>query len=455
MRHNALKTIQRYSMLSEGCRIVVGCSGGADSIALLSFLLELRQERNLTVEACHVNHLLRGAEAQRDEEFCRQFCQERGVPLHVFRENMAEGAQKAGCSVEDYSRQRRYVYFAQLTPDETDRIATAHHANDLAETQLFHLARGTGSKGLIGIPPVRGKIIRPLLYCSRKEIEAYCQEQGLSYVTDSSNACDEYSRNRLRIHVLPQLEKINPAFVKSAVRLSKQLQLEEDYLEKQVEMAEKQICLSKNCWSRKGFISLHPALQQRLLARWLQTSEADCSSKKIQDMLKLISENGTMELCRNHYLQVTDEQIRLKEAAKLQPFFSVPMKVGDISLFEGKILRVQPLDCTKYKFFANNQSKALKNVLDCDKISGVAVIRQKIPGDAIWLPGHSKPSSFKKLLNQKKVSLEERSRLAVLCDEKGPLWLEGFGVRADVLPSETSKNLLIVHVLDCDNQNKK
>ena len=207
MRHNALDTMEQYGMLRKGDRVVVGFSGGADSAALLSFLLELRQEWQLNLVACHINHQLRGEEALRDEELCRNFCEERGIELHIFRENIAEGAKQAGMSVEEFARERRYARFRELLLSDSDKIATAHHGNDMAETLLFRLARGTGLKGLTGIPPVRGNIIRPLLFCTREEIESYCREQGIPYINDSSNETDAFLRNRLRHHVMPFLKK--------------------------------------------------------------------------------------------------------------------------------------------------------------------------------------------------------------------------------------------------------
>lgn len=447
MRHSALDIIEEYNMLPYGSRVIVGLSGGADSIALLSFLHELQADRKLELEACHINHRLRGEESQRDEDFCRSFCADRGIKLYVFRRNVAEEAKQAKKSVEEYARQVRYECFSSLCRSQEDKIATAHTANDLAETLLFHVTRGTGTKGLIGIPAVRGNIIRPLLYCSRKQIEAYCEEKKLTFVTDSSNLSDVYSRNRLRHHVIPQLEEINPAFLKSAVRLSKQTVLEEDYLQKQLEQELKNIALTESSWSRSGFTELHPALQKRAAAYWLENCGAELSEKKINDALLTIQQGGTLELCKGKYLE-SGAVIRLKFAVQLQEFFSVPLEMGGNPLFLGKTVKIDLLDREKFEFFANIEKEGLKNAFDYDKIYGKAVIRQRIPGDAIKLKGWNHPHSFKKMLNQCKISLEERSRLAVICDEKGPLWLEGFGVRADALPDEQSVNIATICVLE-------
>lgn len=447
MRRKALDTIKEFDMLPAGCRVIVGFSGGADSVALLSFLWELRQSFSLEVVACHINHQLRQDEAKRDEDFCRIFCQDRGIPLSIFREEIAAGAKEQRKSVEEYARQVRYERFTSLCSSPTDRIATAHHANDLAETQLFHMARGTGLKGLMGIPPVRDRIIRPLLYCSRQEIEGYCREQGLPYVTDSSNFSLEYSRNRIRHHIIPQLEEINPSFIKSAVRLSKQAALEEDYLKMQLDRELQRIFCGEDGWSREGFQHLHPAMKKRAAAFWLEQSEADVSQKKIDDLLTVIDATGTLELRQGKYLQANEQWIRLKEAVKMQAFFSETFKEGKICLFPGKNIEFLPINREKYKFFANNRAEDLKNAFDYDKMYGIAVVRQRLPGDAIQLADCRTKKSFKKLLNEKKISIEERSRLAVLCDEKGPLWLEGFGIRQDVQPDESSSRMILIRVL--------
>ena len=199
MLETVKRTIAAYAMLAPGERVLVALSGGADSVALLLVLREL----GYLVRAFHLNHCLRGAESDRDEEFCRTLCARLGVELAVERVDVAAAAVQQGTGVEETERRVREEWRDEGAKGE--KIATAHTADDNLETVLFHLARGAGAKGLAGIPPVRGQVVRPLLDVGRTQIEAYLAGLGQDYVTDSTNADDAYTRNRIRHTVVPVL----------------------------------------------------------------------------------------------------------------------------------------------------------------------------------------------------------------------------------------------------------
>ena len=446
MLRNALQTVNSYSMFSNGSRIIVGFSGGADSVALLSFLLELKQDFNLEIVPCHINHQLRGDEALRDELFCREFCKKNNLELVVFREDISGGAAREKLSIEEYARKIRYQRFNQLITSSSDKIATAHNANDLAETLIFHIARGTGVKGLISIPPVRDNIIRPLLYCSRLEIENYCRENNLNFVTDSSNLSDDYSRNKIRHHILPKIQELNPAFLKSVERLSKQAEIEQDFWEEFSRKNLNDLQLADQKWNRIAFLQLHSAVQNRIISYLLEINNLEISNKKVYDILEIIQNGGALELKKNFYLKSNFQAFSLEKAPDLQGFFCVEAKFGKNKIFDGKFIDFLKIDKDKFEFFANISSKDLKNIVDYDKIRGNLYIRQKMNGDCIQFKAESKPKSFKKLLNQNKISLEERSRLAVICDDAGVVWLEGFGARFDVLPDDATSNFVLISV---------
>lgn len=206
-------------MLSYGDKIVVGLSGGADSVCLTHALVSLRDSLSLEVEAVHVNHGIRGEEALRDEKFCSDFCKSLGIKLTVFRFDIPLECKKTGESEEECGRRKRYECFKN-TAGENAKIATAHNLNDSAETVLLNIVRGTGCKGLCGIPPIRGNIIRPLIMTSRDDIELYCKENSLDFVTDSTNLQNEYKRNVIRNVVFPTLQKMNPSVLSAFSRLT-------------------------------------------------------------------------------------------------------------------------------------------------------------------------------------------------------------------------------------------
>ena len=191
------RTVRRYQMLPADGRVLCCLSGGADSVALLLCLRELGAE----VCACHLNHQLRGAESERDEHFCKSLCAQLDIPFYAEK---ADIRTRSHVSLETAAREARYAFFERAARQlGAVRIATAHTADDNLETMIFHLARGSGAAGLSGIPPVRGRIIRPLIECERTQIEAYLAQNNQSWCTDCTNQTDDYARNRIRHAVIP------------------------------------------------------------------------------------------------------------------------------------------------------------------------------------------------------------------------------------------------------------
>ena len=230
MKNKIHEAIKRYNMIRRGDRILAALSGGADSVTLLHYLFIYKDILGITVEAAHVNHMLRGKEADRDELFCRSLCEDMGIKLHVKRADVRKIAKDKGLSEELCGRNIRYEFFDEIVNNSGMKIATAHTLSDSIETMIFNLARGTGLKGLCGIPPVRKNIIRPLINCYRSDIENYCKEHNLDYVTDSTNLEDDYSRNFIRHNILPQLKNINIEADKAIGRTIGWLRDDENYL---------------------------------------------------------------------------------------------------------------------------------------------------------------------------------------------------------------------------------
>lgn len=462
MHHKIIETIKENQMIDPGDKIIVGFSGGADSVTLLAFLWEVRKELSVQVTACHVNHSLRGEESDRDELFCRNFCSHRGIPFQAHKIDAATGAKQEGLSVELYARQERYRVFdeaaEQLDNKTPVKIATAHTLSDKAETIIFHMARGTGLKGLEGIPAVRGNIIRPLIDCTRKEVEDYCYTHSLIFMTDSSNLTDEYTRNRIRHRIVPEMLAINPAFAQSIRRLSQSARRDNTYLAELAQQAYDSISQNNTEQiSARALLELDPALGDRVTAMILEQAGAEVSIKKMQDVLQLAKEgSGTMELVRGVYISCENGLLRLKREAETKDYFEVPLFPEsvkpesaiswEIRVFDGKIVNILLCDYENYKKFQKKWPDVLKKSVDYDRIENVAVMRQRKEGDSILLYHKAHGRTLKKLFIEAKIPAEERGSKIVLSDSTGPVWVEGFGCDKRVEPSADSRKILILNI---------
>lgn len=229
---NLLSAAADYQMLQRGDRVLIALSGGADSTALAVLLNEQTDKLGISLHAAHLNHCLRGDESDRDENHVRNLCKRIGLPLTVERIDVAKAAAEDGGGIEETARRIRYAFLERVSDSlGCTKIATAHNLNDNAETVIMNLIRGTGLRGLTGIPPVRGRIIRPLLYCSRESIESFLKDRDIEFVTDHTNFDTKFLRNRIRHRILPLLCEINPLFVDNITEFTKLLRSDAEYLE--------------------------------------------------------------------------------------------------------------------------------------------------------------------------------------------------------------------------------
>ena len=305
--------MERWHMLPpQGGVLLCAVSGGRDSVCLLHYLVSIAAERGFTVAAGHLNHRMR-PEAQRDEDFVRELCRTMNVPFYTEAAPVYETAARWGLGVEETGRKLRYDFlFRTAEQIGAARIATAHHAQDQAETVLLNLLRGTGPEGLGGIPPVRGRIVRPLLQTSRTEIEDYLEAHHLSHVEDSTNEDTHYARNRLRRELWPALETINPALERAIGRTAEILRRENGYLDT---LAAEYLPPSGTAVETAVLLAapepLRPRMARLLLER-LPTGKKDVGAVHIDAMLALAERGGTLDLpdgaravCRNGWLRLT------------------------------------------------------------------------------------------------------------------------------------------------------
>ncbi len=247
LKNKILDTINKYKLINSGDRIVLGVSGGPDSISMLNALNELKSDLKFDIFVAHINHGIR-ENSKLDEQFVMQFCNKIGVELYVLNTNIKKIAEKEKRGLEETGRIVRYNYFDEiLEKTNSNKIAIAHNENDNAETILMNIVRGSGLSGLKGIEPQNGKYIRPLIECKREEIESYCEREELNPRHDESNDENIYTRNKMRNVVIPYIKKeLNPNIIQTINRLSSIVKDDLEYLDKQTEIEYKNVCLEEN-----------------------------------------------------------------------------------------------------------------------------------------------------------------------------------------------------------------
>lgn len=421
-KEDVLSVIKKYNMLENCDRIVVGLSGGADSVCLLSVLNSLKAEYGFSLVAAHINHGIRGAEAQRDEESCKRLCESLNVPLEILHADIPTLSKQQGIGEEECGRIVRYDFFRSLA-GKRGKIATAHNLNDNAETLLLNLVRGAGSKGACGIPPVRDNIIRPLIETDRKSIEKYCEENNLPYVTDSTNLECEYSRNKIRIKVLPTLCEINQNAVGALSGFASRMREQEAFLES-IENEKYALCVKNSVLYEAEFSALDIFLKKRVALRFLnELSHGEAESKHIDDFLRFVGSGKTLVTGSATEIVSRDGKIFKKpeQAEQFSVDFSLDDKKVNLPFCE---INIEEYDT---KDLQNLNKDMLDNLIDCDKISNTLILRSRKDGDKFTFSKRRITKTVKKLFNEDKIPPEVRNRMIILDSDGEVVWLRGYG----------------------------
>lgn len=410
----------RYDFPQTGA-IVVGLSGGADSTLLTHLLLEKYGAARL--HAVHVNHGIRGAEAGRDERFVRDFCAVRGLRLTVFQRDVPRLAAERREGLEECARRVRYACFAETAAGESDTIATAHNADDNAETLLLNLARGMGPRGAGGIPRRRDKLRRPLLGVSRAEVEFLCEVFHLDWVEDSTNAEETYTRNRLRRRVLPELREINPRLSDAVSRFTASMALENDFMQAQAE-ALLRAARTAGGLSLPVLRAAHPALLHRALEIYLQPL-GRMSYEHLLRAADCVLCGGGLTLPGGAVLSVKQDTLTVMDVKPTS--FTLPVTQAEALLPNGKKLIVSRKFIKNGKNSPNVHNLLFKNRLDCDRITGVPVIRTRRAGDRFAPYGRGVTKPVKKLFNELRIPAAARGAVLLLELDGTIVWIEGVG----------------------------
>lgn len=414
-------------MIAPGSIVLVALSGGADSSVMLDVLLKLRKELKIEVSAAHLNHCIRGFEADLDEIFVREKCKELGIELISEKINIVSAAEALGESVELIARNIRYEFLEGARKKlSASYIATAHNANDNLETLLFNLARGSGIDGLCGIPYTRGNIIRPLLDCSRDEIENYATKHNIDFCVDKTNFETEYSRNKLRHGAVPTLIEINPAAVLNARRLSSILKTDSEFIKRCAESAADRIATGPLSLNRNLLLE-EPALISRICEIFAQRATKDdeysISFKHIEQIISLAnnpSPSKSIMLPGGLLVRCEYENMVFATEASSEVFPPVPVSCGrlfwgDYEIIVEKTAKPEKIHSLLNTFF-----------VPCDRINGSLTVRSRRTGDEIKLQNR-KTKTLKKLLVDEKVPQTERDFLPVIADDEKVFGIGGFG----------------------------
>ncbi len=432
MEKSILKAAERFPFSLKGRHITVALSGGADSMAMLYALLGLRDSLEITVSAAHFNHQIRGEEACRDEEFVKRVCRQLGIELFSDSADVPEFARNNKMSLELAARKLRYEFLERVAPD---LIATAHTASDNLETVLLNISRGTGLKGLCGIPTVRGRFIRPICLCTRDMVEKYCTEKGIDFVTDSTNLCDDYTRNKLRHGAVPVLKSVNDSVENTVSRMTAALSEDSDYLES---VADKEYAARKKTdgLCLKDFENLHLAIAKRVIMRYYGDVMGDSPDMlHINGIYSVCIDGGRVSLPKKMAASAYDGVLKIQKQDNMEPktHFTVcfSQSVNDLFTNGEKV---------------NNL--LLKNSFDCDKIIGQLVVRTRQIGDSVRLKNKNCTKTLKKLYTEYRIPLEKRECNPVIADDVGVVWINGIGVADRCAADISSKRILKIDVTE-------
>ncbi|MGN1456724.1 MAG: tRNA lysidine(34) synthetase TilS [Acutalibacteraceae bacterium] len=443
MKNKAYSAVKKYNMLQKNDTVVVGLSGGADSTALLHFLLSIKEEYNLRIIACHINHMLRGAEADSDENFVRKICNDNSVELRVLRVDVHKEAQKRKIGTEECGRQIRYDFFEKTAAEFNAKIATAHTASDNAETVIFNMTRGCGIKGLCGIPPVRDNIIRPLIETTRSEIEEYCRTNGYDFVTDSTNLERDYTRNKIRLDVIPVLKNINPSLEITLARMSSQMRQNEKFI---TDCAENALANAEtpNGYKTAILSQLDDTLLSAALSLLVKKYNIIPEAKHIELIKKIVYNSGAVNLKNNMTAVSKQGFLRIISSVKHLEKEIIPYTDQNLITINNKKISLLKMNIDEFNKYKKINNLVFNNSLDYDTIPFNRVFRTRKSGDVFTLTRRNITKSLKKYFIELKIPQEKRDDIILFASGTDIMWIEGIGVSKKYRVSTDTKTVIVL-----------
>lgn len=416
LKKTVLTTIKENNLLESGDRVLVGLSGGADSMCLLHVLCNLSEKLGIEIAAMHMNHNIRGSEADSDAMAAQSLADSLNIRFFLVSKQVKEYAKENSLSEELAGRELRYQSFSNIMKNYGyTKTATAHNRNDSAETILMNFMRGSGISGLCGIPVSRGNIIRPLINVSRAEIEEYCNENNLHYVTDSTNLTTAYTRNKIRLNLIPEIQaEFNPNFINTVTSNAEIISKENSYINGEALKAYKSM-FCDNSLDTAMFNSLHPAIKRRVIINFMSEvygSMTDISSVAVEDIMELCGKNKTgksVDIPRGYKAVIEYGRLYIRKPRSDDRGYEYHLNIGErLEIPQlGTALTAELCDVKNDK---NN-----KNVIyiSCNDVSCLSV-RSRKNGDVFFPLGMNGKKKLKDFFIDKKIPAEKRQVIPII-----------------------------------------
>lgn len=453
MIEKVLRTIEKYNMIEKDDKIVMGISGGPDSLCMLDVLFNLKGKFNLKLYVVHVNHMIRGEDAKKDAAFVEKLCKDLDLPFFLFEENVPYLAKKMGLSEEQAGRYVRYKAFEEtLKKVGGNKIAVAHNKNDVAETVLLNILRGTGLRGLIGIKPVNGNIIRPLIEIERREIEKYLKDKNLHPRIDHTNYEDLYTRNKIRLKVIPYIEEVFKIdLVENLSRMAAILLEEDDYLEAKCEEVFNQICEINGEEIKVDVDALksqHTAIKRRLVKRMYLYVKGETDGLEyghVEDVLNLLDKPTSSKIdlpFEIEALKMYNNLVIRKKKTKEKVKFKEVLKIPGVTTIEGiGKFKAYVVDISQVDDF--NKGEYIK-FFDYDKIKGEIVVKSREDGDRFSPLGMRGTKKLKEFFIDKKIPREERDYIPLVAIGKEIVWVVGYRMSEKFKVDKNTSKVLVI-----------
>lgn len=452
---NLIEKVKKYiednSLISKGDKIVVGVSGGPDSLCLLNILNTLKDEYDLTLIVAHVNHNLRD-EAEFEANFVKETSEKLGLKFYLADVNINKLVKEKKKSCEEVAREYRYKFFNEiLKENNANKIAVAHNLNDNAETILMNIIRGSGVEGIKGIRSKKDNLIRPLLCASRIEIEEYCSENKLTPMIDKTNFETLYTRNKIRNNIIPMLQEINPDVLSSINRLGDILSEEDEFISEYVDKMYNEILDKTNGieLDKNKFLTFSHGLKRRILRRAISDFKGnlvDISYKSLENATRIISnsKNGDMIKIANG-LKVIINYDKIKFIPKIETFdYEYELQIPG-NTYIPEIDLVINAEIKKADEVENFIKESNKKFFDIEKTGKKLYVRNRRPGDSFLPNGLNGTKKIKDFFSDLKIPTEERARIPILTNENDIIWVMGFRTSKKFLKDKNTKEVIILN----------